>query len=103
MLSLRQACLRLPPPLSSAFICRQFSVSYPLFAKKKRNMPPKKASQPEKKALLGRPGNNLKIGIVGLFAAYVALVCSLTSLSRRTAKRRQVFVLQHALQDGYAF
>ncbi|EMD33303.1 hypothetical protein CERSUDRAFT_117926 [Gelatoporia subvermispora B] len=28
-------------------------------------MPPKKAAQ-EKKALLGRPGNNLKIGIVGL-------------------------------------
>lgn len=30
-------------------------------------MPPKKAPAPEKKALLGRPGNNLKIGIVGLF------------------------------------
>ncbi|KAH7106527.1 cytoplasmic protein [Auriculariales sp. MPI-PUGE-AT-0066] len=29
-------------------------------------MPPKKAAQPEKKILLGRPGNNLKIGIVGL-------------------------------------
>ncbi|EAU85656.2 cytoplasmic protein [Coprinopsis cinerea okayama7 len=29
-------------------------------------MPPKKAAQPEKKALLGRPSNNLKIGIVGL-------------------------------------
>ncbi|KAF9514553.1 hypothetical protein BS47DRAFT_1328748 [Hydnum rufescens UP504] len=29
-------------------------------------MPPKKAPAPEKKVLLGRPGNNLKIGIVGL-------------------------------------
>ncbi|KAJ7844404.1 P-loop containing nucleoside triphosphate hydrolase protein [Mycena olivaceomarginata] len=29
-------------------------------------MPPKKAAGPEKKALLGRPGNNLKIGIVGV-------------------------------------
>jgi obg-like ATPase 1 len=29
-------------------------------------MPPKKSAGPEKKILLGRPGNNLKIGIVGL-------------------------------------
>jgi obg-like ATPase 1 len=29
-------------------------------------MPPKKAAAPEKKAYLGRPSNNLKIGIVGL-------------------------------------
>ncbi|KAJ3756167.1 P-loop containing nucleoside triphosphate hydrolase protein [Lentinula raphanica] len=29
-------------------------------------MPPKKAAQETKKVLLGRPGNNLKIGIVGL-------------------------------------
>ncbi|KAF8958335.1 cytoplasmic protein [Flammula alnicola] len=29
-------------------------------------MPPKKSAQPEKKTLLGRPSNNLKIGIVGL-------------------------------------
>lgn len=29
-------------------------------------MPPKKAAAPEKKTLLGRPSNNLKIGIVGL-------------------------------------
>jgi len=29
-------------------------------------MPPKKAAAPEKKVLLGRPSNNLKIGIVGL-------------------------------------
>jgi hypothetical protein len=30
-------------------------------------MPPKKAAAQEKKVLLGRPSNNLKIGIVGLF------------------------------------
>jgi obg-like ATPase 1 len=29
-------------------------------------MPPKKVAAPEKKTLLGRPSNNLKIGIVGL-------------------------------------
>ncbi|KAF5370440.1 hypothetical protein D9615_009760 [Tricholomella constricta] len=48
----------LPPPGY-----RFFSESHPCAAKKK--MPPKKAA-PEKKTLLGRPGNNLKIGIVGL-------------------------------------
>ncbi|KAL0063695.1 hypothetical protein AAF712_009387 [Marasmius tenuissimus] len=32
-------------------------------------MPPKKAAAQEKKTLLGRPGNNLKIGIVGLGVA----------------------------------
>jgi obg-like ATPase 1 len=31
----------------------------------KKKMPPKKAAAPEKKTLLGRPSNNLKIGIVG--------------------------------------
>ncbi|KAF5327250.1 hypothetical protein D9619_004583 [Psilocybe cf. subviscida] len=41
-----------------------FSTSSSLFAKKK--MPPKKAAAAEKKTLLGRPSNNLKIGIVGL-------------------------------------
>ncbi|KEI39839.1 uncharacterized protein L969DRAFT_93679 [Mixia osmundae IAM 14324] len=33
---------------------------------KKRKMPPKKAAAAERKALLGRPSNNLQIGIVGL-------------------------------------
>lgn len=41
-----------------------FSTTCSLFIKKK--MPPKKAVV-EKKTLLGRPSNNLKIGIVGLF------------------------------------
>jgi hypothetical protein len=31
----------------------------------KKKMPPKKAAVSEKKILLGRPSNNLKIGIVG--------------------------------------
>ena len=44
---------------------RSFSASPACLAKKK--MPPKKAAAPEKKILLGRPSNNLKIGIVGLF------------------------------------
>jgi hypothetical protein len=43
---------------------RTFFVS--LTALKKR-MPPKKAPVQEKKVLLGRPSNNLKIGIVGAF------------------------------------
>lgn len=34
----------------------------------KKKMPPKKAAAAEKKILLGRPGNNLKIGIVGAFS-----------------------------------
>jgi len=33
-------------------------------------MPPKKTAAPEKKTLLGRPSNNLKIGIVGLFFTF---------------------------------
>ncbi|KAJ2903341.1 hypothetical protein MKZ38_010092 [Zalerion maritima] len=33
---------------------------------KKKSMPPKKGSKEEEKVLLGRPGNNLKSGIVGL-------------------------------------
>ncbi|TIB65991.1 hypothetical protein E3P78_00207 [Wallemia ichthyophaga] len=35
-------------------------------AKKRTKMPPKKNQQPEQKIRLGRPGNNLKMGIVGL-------------------------------------
>jgi len=54
-------------PIASRLISKAlpfFSTSATRGAKKK--MPPKKAA-PEKKVLLGRPGNNLKIGIVGLF------------------------------------
>ncbi|KAJ6570249.1 P-loop containing nucleoside triphosphate hydrolase protein [Mycena vulgaris] len=52
------ASSRLSPPSAS-----HFSTSSPRFIKRK--MPPKKAVT-EKKTLLGRPGNNLKIGIVGV-------------------------------------
>jgi len=45
-----------------------FSTSASLLVKKR--MPPKKAAAPEKKTLLGRPSNNLKIGIVGLFCTF---------------------------------
>lgn len=41
-------------------------------------MPPKKAAAQEKKVLLGRPSNNLKIGIVGSFRFVAVLaVCVL--------------------------
>lgn len=47
---------------------RFFTGTLPLHVKsKKRRMPPKKAAAQEKKVLLGRPSNNLKIGIVGPF------------------------------------
>lgn len=45
-----------------------FSTSSSHFAKKR--MPPKKAPVQEKRTLLGRPGNNLKVGIVGLFPEF---------------------------------
>lgn len=80
MLGLLAFSFRPPPRYPSAFVCRSFSVSYPVYAKKKKSMPPKKAAKEEKKALLGRPGNNLKIGIVGLFAVYRFLVHYPTTL-----------------------
>lgn len=44
-----------------------FSYTPRRYAHKKRTkMPPKKKEQPKEKILLGRPGNNLKAGIVGL-------------------------------------
>jgi hypothetical protein len=46
---------------------RTFSVSSVALASRKKRMPPKKALAQEKKVLLGRPSNNLKIGIVGTF------------------------------------
>lgn len=65
--------LRPPPTLAFASPCT-FSLCRSYFATPsvqagtvKKRMPPKKAAQPEKKVLLGRPSNNLKIGIVGLF------------------------------------
>ena len=48
---------------------RSFSLSFVALASRKKRMPPKKAPQ-EKKVLLGRPSNNLKIGIVGTFPSH---------------------------------
>lgn len=44
------------------FWTRSFSYTLPLYRK---NMPPKKVVK-EERILLGRPSNNLKIGVVGL-------------------------------------
>ena len=66
----------LRPPFPSFY--RPFSSTAPLNIKKR--MPPKKAAAQEKKILLGRPGNNLKIGIVGLFSALLCAVLVLTSI-----------------------
>lgn len=53
----------------SYHIRRPFSLSFVALASRKKRMPPKKAPQ-EKKVLLGRPSNNLKIGIVGTFPSH---------------------------------
>lgn len=42
---------------------RQFSVSAPAFKKKAKKTAPKKPTE-EKKLLLGRPGNNLKVCVL---------------------------------------
>lgn len=70
LLSAPQACafsrlaarsLCAPASEPRALFCLVFSRGYA--SSKKKKMPPKKA-QPEQKVLLGRPGNNLKSGIV---------------------------------------
>ena len=53
-------------------LARNFHSSSPLFKKK---MPPKKAAAPEKRVLLGRPSNNLKIGIVGTWQPLRQRLC----------------------------
>lgn len=88
-----------PQPSLSFFLpqLRFFSLSSPLSVKKR--MPPKKAQQ-EKKAVLGRPSNNLKIGIVGWFISpsLSTLFSSNSSALNRTSKRRKVFLLQRLVQ-----
>ena len=62
-------------------------------------MPPKKALPQEKKVLLGRPGNNLKIGIVGAFLL-ITFHSPVTPLSpHRTPQRWQVIILQCPIAD----
>ena len=62
-------------------------------------MPPKKAAVAEKKTLLGRPSNNLKIGIVGLFNGF-NYRSNLKNF--RSAQRWQIFILQCLIRDRYA-
>ena len=90
------------PHLALVFACaprRALHVSPVLAAKKRSAMPPKKAPAQEKKTLLGRPGNNLKIGIVGLFHLPVTGLHALTKHVHRSSERRKVVLLQHSLQD----
>lgn len=66
---------RIPAVSFRCFASRTFSTFHPCLAKK-RSMPPKKAAAKEAKSVLGRPGNNLKIGIVGLFPLHTDTSCS---------------------------
>ena len=62
-------------------------------------MPPKKAII-EKKTLLGRPSNNLKIGIVGLFFTLNHFLL-LTLPFFRSPKCRKIILLQRSIRDRY--
>ena len=70
--------------------------SFRQFSKVFKKMPPKKAVQ-EKKVLLGRPGNNLKIGIVGSLSDPSSYLISANS-RHRSSECRKVIVLQRPLQ-----
>ena len=72
-LSLLSLLSRWAPSSSLSFpTSRSFSLSSAALASRKKRMPPKKAPAQEKKVLLGRPSNNLKIGIVGMF---ILMIC----------------------------
>lgn len=73
---------------------RQFSTSTRLF---KGRMPPKKVVS-EKKVILGRPSNNLKVGIVGMPLLFF-LFSSLIIRVPRTSQRRKVILLQRIVPD----
>lgn len=51
--------------------CTFIYISTRHYSKRRTKMPPKKAVQ-EEKILLGRPGNNLKSGIVGCLGGLLA-------------------------------
>ena len=76
-----------------------FSTTCSLLLKKK--MPPKKAVV-EKKTLLGRPSNNLKIGIVGLFWSLGHFLNTHTILVR-SSKCRKIIFFQRSIGDRYPF
>ena len=83
---------------------RWFSSTFRVEAK--RRMPPKKTQEKETKTLLGRPGNNLKIGIVGSFygSAFLILFSSddriLWNGVIRSSKCRKIFLFQRAFKYG---
>lgn len=90
------------PHLSFPFAAaRLFSSTTP---RHKKRMPPKKAPAQEKKTLLGRPSNNLKIGIVGLVSCTANTdLCILTFLRRdRSSKCRKIVVFQRPIQNRCA-
>ena len=64
---------RQPDSLLTAILSVRSFYSTPARQVKKR-MPPKKAEKTEKKAVLGRPSNNLKIGIVGELITWSFLI-----------------------------
>ena len=88
---------RLGLPVILSLSRRTFSVSSPALSSVKKRMPPKKAPVQEKKVLLGRPSNNLKIGIVG--ALFIPRQWAHLT-SRRTSKCREIILLQCPLPDG---
>ena len=84
-------------PALVLFLTRSFSVSAASQAKGKK-MPPKKAPTQEKKVLLGRPSNNLKIGIVGASVLSLHVCCEIHADRTRCSQRWKVFLLQCALE-----
>ncbi|GAA5855397.1 hypothetical protein JCM8547_007809 [Rhodosporidiobolus lusitaniae] len=60
------AAHRQGPVLTRAFVRPLSSTPFPQAVRRSTKMAPKKAPVAEKKALLGRPSNNLQIGIVGM-------------------------------------
>lgn len=84
------------PPLI-LFLARSFSISATSQAKAKK-MPPKKALAQEKKVLLGRPSNNLKIGIVGALALPLHACYEIHADRARSPQRRKVILLQCPLE-----
>lgn len=94
---------RRPASLLIAFLSVRPFASTPRCEVKKR-MPPKKTVEKEKKAVLGRPSNNLKIGIVGLL---IIPSCSLStqiidfSAVHRAAQRRKIFVFQCTVEHRF--
>jgi hypothetical protein len=71
----------------SLLSCTVFLITTRTYAKKK--MPPKKAAK-EEKILLGRPGNNLKSGIVCCSAVDL---CKMLKISGRSGQRWEVHTL----------